>query len=462
MRVDAAGRRVSRSRRHGARAEPARSACASAPSASWPSVRLAGAGARTRCASSGRRPAPAAGSVNCSAPTSPSLSTRGPEVAGGGELVQGNQACARAALDAGCRFYAGYPITPSSEIAEAMAIALPPRGGVFLQMEDEIASMGAVLGASLAGRKAMTASSGPGFSLMQEHLGYAAFTEIPCVVVDVMRAGPSTGLPTSPAQGDVMQARWGTHGDHPIIVLAPASVAEVYALTVEAFNLSERYRTPVILLYDEVVGHVRERVWLPDPATLVLGERPRPGGPAAGYRPYAATESGVPPLADFGSGYRFHVTGLTHDERGYPTQEAAEVARLQERLCAKLERGRQEIVSWEATGVEDAETVVVAIGIAARAARRAMTLARARGERVGLFRPRTLWPFPDRELAGIAGRARRVVVAEMNMGQMLGEVERALGGRVPVLPCLRADGLPLMPEDVLASLERQAPAGASR
>jgi len=383
-------------------------------------------------------------------------------MAGRVELVQGNQACALAAVDAGCRFYAGYPITPSSEIAEAMAAALPPRGGIFLQMEDEIASMGAILGASLAGRKAMTASSGPGFSLMQEHIGYAAFTEIPCVVVNVMRAGPSTGLPTSPAQGDLMQARWGTHGDHPIIVLAPASVAEVYALTVEAFNLSERYRTPVILLYDEVVGHVRERVLLPDPSSVGLVERPRPEGAVAGYRPYAATESGVPPLADFGSGRRFHVTGLTHDERGYPTQDAAAVSRLQERLHAKLERGRGSIVSWEAAGVEDAETIVVAIGIAARAARQAMTVARARGERVGVFRPRTLWPFPDRELAELAGRARRVLVAEMNMGQMLREVERSVAGRAPVLACLRADGLPLTPENVLASLERPAPAGASR
>ena len=378
------------------------------------------------------------------------------------ELVQGNQGCARAALDAGCRFYAGYPITPSSEIAEVLAAALPGLGGVFLQMEDEIASMGAVLGASLAGRKAMTASSGPGFSLMQEHIGYAAFTEIPCVIVNVMRGGPSTGLPTSPAQGDVMQARWGTHGDHPIIVLVPASVAEVYGLTVQAFNLAERYRTPVVLLYDEVIGHVRERVTLPDAAALPLVERPRPAGPPAGYRPYAATQTGVPPMADFGSGYRFHVTGLAHDERGYPTQDAAVVARLHARLHAKLERGRDDIVSWEAAGVDDAETVVVAFGIAARAARQAMTLARARGERVGVFRPRTLWPFPDRELKDIAGRARRIVVAEMNMGQMLLEVERCVAGQAPVVPCLRADGLPLTPEDVLARLEAPARAGAIR
>ncbi len=378
------------------------------------------------------------------------------------ELVQGNQACARAALDAGCRFYAGYPITPSSEIAEAMAAALPARGGVFVQMEDEIASMGAVLGASLAGLKAMTASSGPGFSLMQEHIGYAAYTEIPCVVVNVMRVGPSTGLPTAPAQGDVMQARWGTHGDHPIIALAPASVAEVYQLTVQAFNLAERYRTPVILLYDEVIGHVRERVQLPAPGTLALVERPRPETPPATYRPYAANSAGVPPMADFGSGYRFHVTGLAHDERGYPTQDAEAVGRLQARLHAKLEAGRGEIVSFEAVELGDAETVVVAFGISARAARAALRAARGRGQRVGLFRPRTLWPFPDRELGEVASRARTIVVAEMNMGQMLHEVERCVGGRAPVVPCLRADGQPLTPEDVLSRIDARETAGARR
>jgi 2-oxoglutarate ferredoxin oxidoreductase subunit alpha len=378
------------------------------------------------------------------------------------ELLQGNEACARGAVDAGCRFYAGYPITPSSEIAAAMAAALPPLGGVFVQMEDEIASMGAILGASLAGAKVMTASSGPGFSLMQEHIGYAAYAEIPCVIVDVMRAGPSTGLPTSPAQGDIMQARWGTHGDHPIVVLAPASVAEVYELTVRAFALSERYRTPVILLFDEVIGHVHERVPVRHGADVVAVERARPQGAAETFRPYAAVPGGVPPMADFGSRYRFHVTGLAHDERGYPTQSSAEVARLQERLHAKIEGGRADIVEWEGVGLEDADTVVVAIGIAARAARAAAARARAGGARVGVFRPRTLWPFPDREVAEVAARARTVVVAEMNMGQMLREVERAVAGRAPVVPCLRADGQPLSPEDVLARLESLEQAGARR
>lgn len=366
------------------------------------------------------------------------------------ELLQGNQACARAAIAAGCRFYAGYPITPSSEIAEAMAALLPPLGGVFVQMEDEMASMGAILGASLSGRKVMTASSGPGFSLMQEHIGYAAYTEIPCVIVDVMRAGPSTGMPTSPAQGDVMQARWGTHGDHPVIVLVPCSVAEVYEETVRAFNLSERFRTPVILLYDEVIGHVRERVTLPAPDRLPIVERPRPQCAPDAYRPYVANRTGVPPLADFGSGYRFHVTGLAHDERGYPTQDGAAVARLQERLHAKLERARDEIVSWESVEAEDADTLVVAFGISARAAQQAVRIARGRGQRLGLFRPRTLWPFPDRELRALAAGVGTVVVAEMNMGQMLHEVERCVAARAPVIPCLRADGQPMRPEDILA------------
>lgn len=377
------------------------------------------------------------------------------------ELLQGNEACARGAIDAGCRFYAGYPITPSSEVAEAMAALLPAAGGTFVQMEDEIASMGAVIGASLAGVRGMTASSGPGFSLMQEHIGYAAYTELPCVVVDVMRVGPSTGLPTSPAQGDVMQARWGTHGDHPIVALAPASVAEVYELTVRAFDLSERFRTPVLLLYDEVIGHVRERVVLPDPRTLQVGERPPLTAPAGAASAYAAGGGLVPPLPAFGAGHRFHVTGLAHDERGFPTQDAAVVAALQQRLHAKLAARRDELVAWEGVALDDAEVAVVALGISARAARRAVTLARARGLRAGLFRPRTLWPFPDEELRDLAGRVEALVVAEMNMGQMLLEVERCAGGRAPVVACLRADGQPMAPEDILARLERPAPRSAT-
>ncbi|MFQ5557000.1 MAG: 2-oxoacid:acceptor oxidoreductase subunit alpha, partial [Acidimicrobiales bacterium] len=261
------------------------------------------------------------------------------------ELVQGNEACARAAIAAGCRFYAGYPITPSSEIAEHMVRAMPGVGGVFVQMEDEMASLAAVIGASLAGSKAMTATSGPGFSLMQEHLGFGAMAEIPCVVVDVMRGGPSTGLPTSPSQGDVMQARWGTHGDHPAIVLAPASVREVFDQTVRAFKLAERFRTPVIVLYDEVIGHTRESVALPE--QVEIERRTRPLGDPSTFLPKAAPPDGVPPLAAFGDGYRFHVTGLSHDERGLPSDDGDGAEALIRRLHAKVDAHRDEITEGE-------------------------------------------------------------------------------------------------------------------
>ncbi len=365
------------------------------------------------------------------------------------ELLQGNEACVRGALASGCRFFAGYPITPSSEIAETMSRALPDVGGVFIQMEDEIASLGAVLGASLGGVRAMTATSGPGFTLMQEHIGYAALAEIPCVVVDVMRGGPSTGMPTRPSQGDVMQARWGTHGDHPIVALAPASVAEIYELTARAFAIADRFRVPTLLLYDEVIGHVRERVDL-EAVELPRAERPRPTDGPESYRPYAAGRDLVPPLADLGTGYRFHVTGLMHDESGRPTDDPAVVGPLQRRLQEKLERGRDAIVSCEETMLDDADVAIVAYGIAARAAARAVEMARAHGVRAGLFRPRTIWPFPDRELRAVASRVRAIVVAEMNLGQLALEVERVVAGAVPVDGCFRADGLPLTPEEIAA------------
>jgi 2-oxoglutarate ferredoxin oxidoreductase subunit alpha len=375
------------------------------------------------------------------------------------QLLQGNEACARAAIASGCRFFAGYPITPSSEIAESMARLLPDAGGVFIQMEDELASLGAVLGASLGGVRAMTATSGPGFTLMQEHIGYAALAEIPCVIVDVMRGGPSTGVPTRPSQGDVMQARWGTHGDHPIVALAPSSSAEVYELTAKAFALSERLRVPALVLYDEVIGHLRERV---DLATVPIarGERPRPTAAPDAYRAYAPGPDLVPPLADFGRGYRFHVTGLTHDERGRPTDDPTIVGALHLRLQEKITHARDDVVSVATVALEDAEVAVVAYGIAARAAERAVADARAAGLRVGLFRPRTLWPFPDAELRALAGRVRALVVAEMNLGQILLEVERVVAGRTRVEPCLRADGTPLTPEDVGAAIGSLAGAAA--
>ncbi len=372
-------------------------------------------------------------------------------------LLQGNAACARGAVAAGCRFYAGYPITPSSEIAEEMARLLPGAGGVFVQMEDEIASLAAVIGASLGGLKAMTATSGPGFSLMQEHIGYAAMAEVPCVVVNVMRVGPSTGLPTAPSQGDVMQARWGTHGDHPIIVLAPASVEEVFHLTVRAFNLAERFRTPVVLTYDEVVAHMRERVQLPDRVEVI--HRAYPGCTPEEYRPYASDAGDVPPLPPFGDGYRFHVTGLAHDERGFPTTSAQQVGALLARMHRKIEAARRELVQVERFALEDAEVAIFAYGIVARAARDAVVEARRRGIRAGLLRPVTLWPFPDEAVAEVAARVRGLLVAEMNMGQMVGEVARAAAGATEVAAHLRADGEPIRPSELLARLVEWAPVG---
>ncbi len=368
----------------------------------------------------------------------------------GKQLVQGNKACVLGALAAGCRFFAGYPITPSSEIAEEMARRLPDAGGVFVQMEDEIASLAAVIGASLAGSKAMTATSGPGFSLMQEHLGFAAMTEIPCVVIDVMRGGPSTGLPTSPSQGDVMQARWGTHGDHPAIVLAPASVGEVFEQTVRAFNLAERFRNPVIVIYDEVIGHTAESVTLPPRVEIV--DRRRPDGPPEAFLPKEAVDGDVPPLPAFGDGYRFHVTGLTHDIRGFPTTVAGEAGDLISRIHGKVDTHRDEIAAAEAFRVDDADIVVFAYGIVARAAREAVVQARDAGIRAGMLRPLTLWPFPDGTVAEVAAQVDTIIVAEMNLGQMVREVERAAAGASAVSGLHRADGEPITPDEIRTRL----------
>ena len=370
----------------------------------------------------------------------------------GPRLVQGNQACALGALAAGCRFFAGYPITPSSEIAEELARALPAAGGIFVQMEDEIASLAAVIGASVAGRKAMTATSGPGFSLMQEHIGYAAMVEVPCVVVNVMRGGPSTGLPTSPAQADVMQARWGAHGDYPMITLAPGGVAEIHGLTITAFNLAERLRTPVVLAYDEILGHLREPVTLPDHP--VVTDRARPAVPPDAYRPYAADGGDVPPLAAFGEGYRFHLTGLAHDERGYPTSDPPTVAAMSDRMNAKIGDLPSVAVPAERFLLDDADLAIVAFGIVASAARDAVLRAREAGIRAGLLRLVTLWPFPDEAIAELAGSVSALLVAELNRGQIVLEVSRAAAGRAKVIGHARADGLPIMPGELLDHLER--------
>jgi 2-oxoglutarate/2-oxoacid ferredoxin oxidoreductase subunit alpha len=363
------------------------------------------------------------------------------------KLISGNHACALGAVAAGCRFFAGYPITPSSEIAERLARHLPEVDGVFVQMEDEIASMAAVIGASMGGVKAMTATSGPGFSLKQENLGYAAGAEIPCVIVNVMRGGPSTGMPTRPSQADLMQARWGSHGDYPIIALTPASVGEIYSETIRAFDLAEQCRTPVVLLYDQVIAQLSETVAL-NSAGQAKFERKWASGPRAAYKPYDGDDS-IPAMARPGAGFRSHMTGLTHGEDGFPTQNPEAVTRNLSRLFSKLERHRDLIDSWEELHCADADVVIVAIGISARAARRAVELCRAQGLRVGLFRPITLWPFPETALRQAAAQAGAVLVPEMNAGQLRLEVERVLGGK-PVEGIHLFSGEAITPADIAA------------
>jgi 2-oxoglutarate ferredoxin oxidoreductase subunit alpha len=366
-------------------------------------------------------------------------------------LLEGSEALAEAAIAAGCRFFAGYPITPSSEIAERMARELPKAGGVFIQMEDEIASIAAVLGASMGGVKAMTATSGPGFSLKQENLGYAAAAEIPCVIVNVMRGGPSTGMPTRPAQGDLMQARWGSHGDYPVVVLTPASVREVYEQTQRAFAIAETCRVPVILLYDQAVAQLMETVELPAQAAAPT-ERNWASGAPGERQPYAAGADGVPAMPRPGDGIRAHTTGLTHDESGFPTQKPADVQRNVERLLGKLGHHRGLIESWQAVDCEDADVLVVALGITARAAQRAVAACREQGVRAGLFRPLTLWPFPEEALRVLAHQARSVLVPELNAGQLRLEVERVLGREVPVAGMNRVDGNPLEPDAIVTRI----------
>lgn len=370
-------------------------------------------------------------------------------------LMQGNEAVAEAALAAGVRFFAGYPITPSTEIAEIMAARLPAVGGRFIQMEDEIASISAVIGASLAGQKAFTATSGPGFSLMQENIGFAAMVEAPCVVVNVQRLGPSTGIPTAPGQGDVMQARWGTHGDHPAVAFCPGSVREAYDLTIQAFNAAERLRTPVILLLDEVVAHMREGVHLPPPGELTIIDRPRPAGPpgsssaAPVYRP---GEGEVPAIPDFGTGYRFHVTGLVHDETGQPVNDSRVADGMIRRLHRKIELARREITFTRAYWLEDARVAVIAYGSVARSARQAVRKARERGIRAGCLQLQTIWPFPAEEVADLSRRVSQLIVAEMNLGQLEAEVRRAISGKAEIIPLTSAGGRLFAPGEILQAV----------
>lgn len=369
------------------------------------------------------------------------------------KLMQGNEAATAGAIAAGLEFYAGYPITPSTEIAEICAEELPKLGGAFIQMEDEIGSIAACIGASLTGKKSMTATSGPGFSLMQESIGYASLTEVPVVIINVQRMGPSTGMPTSPAQGDVMQARWGTHGDHPIIALAPGNVRECFELTFRAFELSEKYRVPVIVLTDEVIGHMREKVVLPDPATMKLPRRAAPSSPA-GYKPYAADpDGGVPLMAPFGGGYRWHVTGLFHDETGAPSGKASVADALMRRLHRKIEKNVDEIADYVAESTDDCEVAVISFGSSALAALSAVRRARKEGLKAGMLRLKTIWPFPEDVVRNLTKTARRVIVPEMNLGQLALEVERVVGCKAPVTRLGKVNGDLFHPDEVYAALK---------
>jgi len=367
------------------------------------------------------------------------------------KLLMGNEACVEGALAAGVRFFGAYPITPANEIGEILSDRLPEIGGKFIQMEDEIASMGSIIGASIGGLKSMTATSGPGFSLMQENIGFAAIAEVPCVVVNVMRAGPSTGLPTRPSQGDVMQARWGTHGDHPIIVLSPHSVRETFDLTVTAVNFSEKYRLPVILLMDEVIGHMREKMIIPPPESIEIIDRTKPTVPPQWYKPYEDNQTGVPPMANFGEGYRYHITGLTHDQMGFPTSKLDEIKAGIERLFRKVTLALKDIQLYEYIMVDDAELVIVAYGCVARSARKVVHDLRKEGKKVGMMRLITLWPFPRRALEAIPQKVKKLVVPEMNMGQVYREVVRVNAGRARVVKVNRIDGELITPQEIAAA-----------
>lgn len=370
-------------------------------------------------------------------------------------LLQGNQAVVEGAIAAGVKFFAGYPITPSTEVAEFLAEKLPKNGGKFIQMEDEIASMGAVIGASLTGKKVMTSTSGPGFSLKQELIGYACAAEIPLVIVNVQRVGPSTGQPTSPSQGDVMQARWGTHGDHWLIALTPASVPECFELTLRAYALSEKYRVPVILLMDEVIGHMREKIELPDDySDFPQAERKQPDCAPEDFKAYATDESLVPAMPAFGSGYRWHVTGLVHDETGFPKGTPAATLAAANRQRAKLENNLDDIVQVENYRMEDADFAVVAFGGAARTAYETVDMARAEGLKVGLVRPVTIWPFAEAQMKELAGRVKGILVHELNCGQYVHEVERAVNGKVPVSLYAKYDNEPATPAQLLEEVKK--------
>lgn len=368
-------------------------------------------------------------------------------------FMQGNEAATHGALYAGCKFFAGYPITPSTEVAEVMSAELPKIGGKFIQMEDEIAAMAAVIGASLAGSKVLTSTSGPGLSLKQELIGYACIAETPCVIINVMRGGPSTGMPTGPSQSDVMSAKWGTHGDHPAICLVPASVQELFEETVRAFNLAEKYRTPVMVMPDEIVAHMRERIVFPEKGELEVIDRTAPSVSPEQYKPYDTKFGDVPPLAAFGSGYRFHVTGLNKAEDGFPTTKALLVQAEEERQVRKVDANVDDIVKFEEYMLDDAEIAIIAFGSTSRSARFAVNEARKQGIKAGLFRIKTFWPFPDKQLKALASKVKAFITPEMNLGMCTVEVQRCAEGKAPVHGIFRVDGEPINPGQILDKIK---------
>lgn len=374
----------------------------------------------------------------------------------GDHFMNGDLACAEGALSAGCRFFAGYPITPATEVAEHMSWRLPQVNGVYIQMEDEIASMAAILGASNAGIKSMTATSGPGFSLMMENIGLGMITETPCVIVNIQRGGPSTGLPTLVGQADMMQARWGSHGDYEVIALAPSSIQEMYDFTIEAFNLSERFRLPVFVMSDEVVGHMTERLKIPFAQDIPIYERKKPRRRPENFYPFEPDDDLVPPMANAGDGYKIHVTGLTHDERGYPVINAEAQNQLVKRLVEKIRLNAQAIIDIDEFNTEDADVVLVAYGITARVAHYAMTLARHKGIKAGLLKLNTVWPFPEDRISELAESIKSYIVPEINFGQIYYEVERCAQCKANTVLIPHAGGNIHDPKDIFDMIRREA------
>jgi 2-oxoglutarate ferredoxin oxidoreductase subunit alpha len=376
-----------------------------------------------------------------------------PAVLTGEHFITGDVACAEGALAAGCLFFGGYPITPATEIAEHMASRLPGVGGVFVQMEDEIAAMASILGASCAGVKSMTSTSGPGFSLMMENLGLGICTETPCVIANVQRAGPSTGLPTLGAQGDMMQARWGSHGHYEIIALAPASPQEIFYQTITAFNLSETYRIPVLIMSDEVIGHLSERVVIPEASAIKTVSRPRAKGRKDRFKPFQAGPNGVAPMAIAGEGYGIHVTGLTHDERGYPVMTAEAQEEMVARLTGKIRNNLKDIIQLEEYRLDDAEIAIVSYGVSARSSLAAVDEAREQGIKAGLLRLITVWPFPEERIRELAERVKGFVTVEINLGQIHLEVQRSAGGKAPAFLVGHPGGTVISPDRIIETLK---------